>query len=225
MDRAPARSQGNGVPHPPPSARNSVAGLQASPSPRPAQTSRPGGGQASGPRVASVDSRVRRYVADADAQLADNPIAAANALRIALSLTPDDEVLKLKLAEAERRSDERLAGEHLASARAHERNHNWKAAGKYYAKAARGRQSGELYVQAAQCFRKDSDGLRVAGEQARKAIELDPTHIDAYLLLAEIYAEAGMVQSAIKVLRTAASLEPARDAIQKRLAQLERGER
>ncbi len=170
-------------------------------------------------------SQVRRYVQTAETELeADNPVAAANALRLALALCPDDDDLKRRLLEAEQFADRKMAGENLNQAKIRERTGDYQRAAKLYAKAARGRQSGELYAAAARCFRRDKATLKDACEHARKAVELDPTNPATYFLLADIYVEAHMPQSAITVLETATGLGYQDDAIQKLLSQLKRGE-
>ncbi len=190
-------------------------------------TSTPSLSQGRLPAAASpaLSSQIKRYVATAETELtADNPLAAANAYRLALSLSPDDMKLQQSLAEAELAADRRMAEENLLQAKVRERNGDFQAAGRLYTKAARGRQSGELYAQAARCFRKDDNGLKLAGEQARKALELEPGNPANHLLLAEIYIEARMPQSAIKLLESALRLQPNDDAMKQLLSRLQRGD-
>jgi curved DNA-binding protein CbpA len=182
----------------------------------------------------SAGARSQRYVRDAEQHLQeDNPSAAANALRLALALTPEDAELKERLSEAERKSNQKASPALVAAAQQHERNAAWGQAARNYAKAAQGREglpgsdSALLYAQAAQCLLSDALGdrpgatsLREAGELARKAASLAPNDADIQLVLGRIYVEAGMPQSAISALEKAASLKPADGAIHQLLARL-----
>jgi curved DNA-binding protein CbpA len=172
----------------------------------------------------SISSQIQRYTKEAEQHLDDdNPIAAANAMRLAVSLSPDDESLRARLVVVECKADERLADAHIASAKRAEQSGDWLTAARAYSRAARGRASGELYAQAAQCYLKDEEGLKSAAEQARKAVELRPDDANAHLLLGRIYKDAGMRQSAIATLETASSLKPGDNAIQSLLTDLKRG--
>jgi predicted Zn-dependent protease len=178
---------------------------------------------------------VERYVRDAEEHLqADNPTAAANALRLALALKPDDLELKERLSVAERQSNQKAAPALVAAAQQHERNAAWEQAARHYVKAALGREgmpesdSARLYAQAAQCLLSDAleqqstraSRLKEAGELARKAASLAPNDADTLHLLGRIYAEAGMPQSAISALEKAAGLKPLDGAIHQLLARL-----
>src|SRR5690606_7626407 len=136
-----------------------------------------------------------------------------NSLRLAATFLPNDREIRQKLEEAQLKADAVMADSHINHARHHERSGEWRQAGDFYARAARGRASGELYAQAAQCYRKDPSVLRHACDQAKLAVTHNPSVVAAHRLLAEIYAEAGMRQSAIASLEKAASQFPKDDAI------------
>lgn len=181
-------------------------------------------------------SQARRYATDAEAHVsAGNPAAAANSLRLASSLSPSDLGIKQRLEEIEIQADAKLADTHISNARQQESSGAFDQAARLYTKAARGKSSGQLYVQAAQCLLKHVDKarlepaqrsqiLRDAGELAKKATVLTPSDAGAHLLLGEIYSRAGMPASAITQLEKAASLKPQDSAIQTGLTRL-RGEK
>ncbi len=192
----------------------------ASMGPRAGRNEVPADGSAAS-RLTGIGAQAQRHVEEAEAHLMNgNPVASMNSLRLAATILPNDPEIRQKLKEAELQADVIMADSHLNNARQHERSGEWRQAGDFYARAARGRASGELYAQAAQCYRKDPGVLRSACDQAKLAVAHNPTDASAHRLLAEIYAEAGMRQSAIASLEKAASQFPKDDAIHTLLTRL-----
>lgn len=173
------------------------------------------------------EARINRYIKDAERHLREaNAVAASNSLRLASSLAQSSgqssgEAVQ-KLAALQREVDALLFDANLLSAKRHERNREWTNAGRYYAKAARGQHSGELYVQAARCYRQGGR-KREALEQAQAAIGACPADSAAHELLGHIYEETGEIARAIAQLEKALSLKPDDDAIKSQIARLKRG--
>lgn len=186
------------------------------------------------PESPIAKSQARRYFLDAEQHvLSGNPSAAVNVLKLASSLSPSDPEIRKRLAEVEFEADKSRAEQFLAKAKQEQSDGHFEEAGRLYGRAARGKSSAQLYGIAAQCLSrhaelkdieadKRSQVLREACGYARKGVELDAEDMNLRLLLAEIYAQAGMVTSAIAELEKAATLKPSDSAIQQRLARLRR---
>ena len=76
---------------------------------------------------------------------------------------------------------------------------------------------------AAECYLKAGVELRLAGELAREATQLEPNRSDLRLTLAKIYETAGMPQNAVRELERALMLTPNSDRIKQWLKRLQRG--
>ncbi len=77
-----------------------------------------------------------------------------------------------------------------------------------YERAARGKNSGELYALAALCQLRADGGGRRAVELARRAVALGPTHVPSRTALARAYFHEGMTASALAELARALEVEP-----------------
>src|SRR5690606_20815558 len=169
------------------------------------------------------EARINRYIKDAELHLREaNAIAASNALRLASSLAQSSGHVAEKLPALEREVNTLLFESNLLSAKQHERKREWTNAGRYYAKAAQGQRSGELYVQAARCYRQGGR-KREAQEQAEAAVGARPGDSTAHELLGQLYEETGEIARAIAQLEKALNLKPNDDAIKSQIARLKRG--
>jgi curved DNA-binding protein CbpA len=74
---------------------------------------------------------------------------------------------------------------------------------------------------AAECLRAmDEPDLKLARDHARKALELEPSHVGTHLLLAQIYMDAGMKHNAIRALEAAETIDARSPVVAKFKAQL-----
>jgi curved DNA-binding protein CbpA len=171
------------------------------------------------------DDRVRRYMKQADEAIAaGNLVAGANALRIAVSLAPDDVPLKDQLENVERQASAVLADQYLEQARYDERRGHLAEAAHTYEKVLRGRPSAHVYERAAYCLVESGGDLKKASELAKKAVELAPNETAYRITLARIFAKAGMEASAASELERARTLDPRDDTVKDWLKRLKRGE-
>jgi tetratricopeptide (TPR) repeat protein len=169
-------------------------------------------------------AQLDRYLAAAaESEAAGNAVGAANALRIAVALSPDDETLKQRLDAAQDQASAELAETYLAQARYEEQNFHYEAAARSYARAAAGKPSAQLYQQAANCYLEAGSDPRSATEHARKAVSLAPTNAAARITLARAYLASDMRQSALAELERAAAQDPTNDAVKQHIKRVKRG--
>lgn len=171
------------------------------------------------------ENQTRKYVEAADLALASKDlVSAANALRIAISLAPDDEALKQRFEEIHEKAQATLADTYLDQAKYEESNRHWAEAATSYERAARGKNSAQLYDRAAFCLLEGGGDLRKAGDLARKAVSLAPKAIDPRVTLGRIYAKASMKESALAELERALGLAPDDDNVKDWIKRIKRGE-
>lgn len=178
-------------------------------------------------RVARVMSeRVLRYVEQADeAERGGNVVAAATALRIAQSLTPNDPELTERLERADSQASAALHKRYLEQAQYEERQGNFLNAARNYDRALQGKPDDPaLAERAAHCLLEAGAELRKAGNLARRAVELAPKETAYRITLARVYERAGMTQSALAELERAKTLDPGNDSIKDSLKRLKRGQ-
>ncbi|HYP97320.1 MAG TPA: DnaJ domain-containing protein [Polyangiaceae bacterium] len=170
--------------------------------------------------------RAERYLTNARQSLASkDPISAANALRIAASLVPDNPQLSARLLEAQTETEAQLSGHYLAQAQYEEREGRMAEAARSYARATLGSPNARTFERAAYCALVAEGGdLRTAGEHARRAVQLAPDDVQARVTLARIYVTAGMKQSGLAEFERAATLAPKDDTIRDWIRRLKRGE-
>lgn len=168
---------------------------------------------------------LKRHLAMADEELkADNPVAAVNALRMALALDPDAPHIALRLANAEKRAAIKNASQNLSLARSEEAKKRYDVAAELYAKVGLGKPSAEVFERAASCLLAAGKDLRRAADLAKQALTMAPDSVDLHLLLAKIYVQASMDKSALSELERAAKLAPHDARIKIELKRLKRGD-
>ncbi|HEY3256912.1 MAG TPA: DnaJ domain-containing protein, partial [Polyangiaceae bacterium] len=151
--------------------------------------------------------RAERYLVNARQSLASkDPISAANALRIAASLVPDNAEVSARLLEAQSEAESLLSGHYLAQAQYEEREGRMADAARSYARATLGSPDARTFERAAYCALLAEGDLRLAGEHARRAVSLSPDDVQARVTLARIYVTAGMKQSGLAEFERAATL-------------------
>jgi curved DNA-binding protein CbpA len=169
--------------------------------------------------------RVQRYMKQADdAIAANNLISAANALRIAVSLAPEDVPLADQLEKLERQAAATMADQYLEQARYDERRGHMAEAALAYEKVIRGRPSAHVYERAAHCLLEAQKDPKKAFDLAKKAVELSPNETAYRITLARVYAKAGMAASAMGELERARTLDPGDDTVKDWIKRMKRGE-
>jgi curved DNA-binding protein CbpA len=153
-------------------------------------------------------------------------VSAVNALRIALSIAPEDERLRALLEEAESRAAAELASSYQARATYEENNQNWAEAARSYQRVAAGRPNDPIPLErAAECLLRSSSDARQAVTLARQAVTLAPKVVSHRLVLARAFEAADLVNSALAELERARELSPKDPAIGEWLARLKSGRR
>jgi curved DNA-binding protein CbpA len=169
--------------------------------------------------------RIKRYIQQADdAVAAKNLVSAANALRIAVTLAPEDSALAARFDEVERLAAATLADQYLEQARYDERRGHFREAAQSYERVLRGRPSPEVYERAAHCLVEARSDLKKAVDLGRKAVELAPREVAYRITLARAYGRAEKEQSALAELERARTLAPDDDTIKDWIRRVKRGE-
>lgn len=177
-------------------------------------------------RLSNIRSKqVEHHVAQADDALrANNVVAAANALRIAASLSPHDERLAARLEDVQREANAELAKSYIEQAQYEEKCGRHVEAARSYELAARGRPSALLFYKVAQNLLQAQSDLKRAGEYARKAVNAAPSDVDARLTLAQIYLAAGMRQSAVSEFERVSAIAPNDERVRAWIKRVRRGD-
>jgi Flp pilus assembly protein TadD len=172
---------------------------------------------------AARDRQVEVYTRAAKQALdKGDSVGAANALRIAASLSPNDAGLAQQLSEVSGRAKQELSSSYLEQAEYEERDEKWLAAAQSYARALAGRPEPRVYDKVAACLLSGDGNLREAGEMAKRAVMAEPNNARFRLTLARFYAKAGMKQSAEGELSRAATLAPSDDKVADWIRRLKR---
>jgi len=168
-------------------------------------------------RVAHAKAaQARKYIANADtAMAAGDVIAAANNLRVAVTLTPDDGDLAARAAEAQARADAVLADTYTKQGQYEEKNGQWPEAARSWARVCKVRPNdGHAHERAAHATVKAEGDLHEAARLAQHACGLDPENARYRVTLAAVYTAAGLARNARRELETAAQLAPHDGTIQ-----------
>jgi curved DNA-binding protein CbpA len=175
-----------------------------------------------------LDARRRQvdeYLARADSALAGRQLVdAVNALRIAVSLAPNDAEVRQRLEDLQTETSKELAGRYLERAQYEEREHHWPEAVRSYARALAGTPSPRLHERLAFCLLAAQGDMKQAVEHARKAVLDAPNEAKYRQTLARAYAAANMKESAVGELERAAALAPGDDTIKEQIRRARRGE-
>lgn len=175
-----------------------------------------------------VDARrrqVHEYLGRAESSMSEAKVVeAVNALRIAVSLAPDDPVLRRRLEDLQTEANKQLADRYLEQAEYEEREKRWQDAARSYARAVAGKPSSRLHERVAFCLLAGQGDVKSAVEHARKAVVLVPNDPQIRTTLARAYLAAGMRESGIAELERAAALAPTDDTLKDYIRRARRGE-
>ncbi len=151
--------------------------------------------------------------------------AAANALRIASSLAPEDAELGARLGELETRASAELWEAYTERAKyaAFEGRHA--EAAESFERAALGHPTATLFERAAFHLLEAGGDLKRASSLAKQAVALAPQSGKCRLTLAQVYYAAKLRESALAELERARSLEPNQALIKEWIDRVKRGDR
>ncbi|HXK16481.1 MAG TPA: DnaJ domain-containing protein, partial [Polyangiaceae bacterium] len=149
-------------------------------------------------------------------------VGAANSLRIAVSLAPNDAALAQQLNEVAGKAKAELSASYVEQAEYEERDEKWLAAAKSYSRALLGRPDAKIYDKVASCLLSGDGNVREAGEAAKRAVMMTPENARYRVTLARFYVKAGMKQSAEGELSRAATLAPSDDKVADWIRRLKR---
>jgi len=149
-------------------------------------------------------------------------VGAANALRIAVSLAPNDTALQEQLNEVAGKAKHELSASYVEQAEYEERDEKWLAAAKSYTRALAGRPEAKIYDKVASCLLSGEGNVREAGDAAKRAVMMSPENARYRVTLARFYVKAGMKQSAEGELSRAATLAPSDDKVADWIRRLKR---
>lgn len=177
--------------------------------------------------AASPRSQVEHYLELAQGARERNEWGSAmNALRVGLSLEPEDAELKARLEAYQQEANRALADQFADQGRYEESDALYARAARSYEKAAIGKQlscqghrAASLFERASHCLMEADGDERKAVELARQAVVLDPK-AGHRLTLARAYERAKMKTSALGEVERALATEPNHEeakAAQKRL--------
>jgi tetratricopeptide (TPR) repeat protein len=156
-------------------------------------------------------NQARKYTKLAEDALSKNDlVAAASSLHIATKFAPEDAALAMRYQEVKNEADKLLCDSYIKQATYEQRSHHWPEAGRTWQKVTKIR-PGDLNAnaQAAKCLLKaDGADMHQAAEHAKIAVLADPSVVDHHVVLAEIYAKAGLTASARRAAETGLALDP-----------------
>jgi tetratricopeptide (TPR) repeat protein len=169
--------------------------------------------------------QVHEYLSRAETSMSDAKVVeAVNALRIAVSLAPDDPLLRRRLEDLQAEANKQLADRYIEQAQYEERERRWADAARSYSRAIAGKPSATLHERLAHCLLASQGEVKPAVEHARKAVLLAPNDAHIRTTLARAYLAAGMRESGIGEFERAAALAPTDDTIKDCLRRARRGE-
>ncbi|MEA2751128.1 MAG: hypothetical protein QOI41_5271 [Myxococcales bacterium] len=156
-------------------------------------------------------NQARKYSKLAEDALSKNDlVAAASSLHIATKFAPDDTALAMRYQEVKNDADKLLCESYIKQATYEQRSHHWPEAARTWQKVTKIR-PGDINAnaQAAKCLLKAEGGdMHQAAEHAKAAVIAEPAVVEHHIVLAEIYAKAGLQASAKRAAETGLALDP-----------------
>ena len=158
----------------------------------------------------------RKFAGQAETALgAGDLIAAANAFRIAASLTPHDAELASRAQQAKVKAEALLSETYTKQAHYEETHDQWTEAARSWARVCKVcPDDARPHERAAHAVLQSSGDLHDGARFAQRACELDPKNPFYRITLASCYTAAGLALNARRELDTAAQLAPHDDSIQ-----------
>lgn len=168
------------------------------------------------------EDRVARLVHDARKAAAEGNLpGAAEALRIASAWRPEDEALAEEAARVRHEALVATVPAFERRARYAEQHGNWAEAALAWARVAQVRpDDGPAALGTARALLESQGDLKEASRAGKRAVELLPADVEAYLVLARIYLAAGMPSSARSILGRAQKVKPDDRTVEALLAEL-----
>lgn len=162
------------------------------------------------------EAQARKYIKSGEEALASgDPVAAANAFKVALTLSPDDPELQHSARTAQSRADAILAETYARQAGYEEKNGQWAEAARSWGRVAKARPTDPSSLErAANAVLKAGGDLHEAARLAQEACKLQPESAPFRATLAAVYLAAGLAKNARRELETAAQLAPHDGTIQ-----------
>lgn len=172
------------------------------------------------------DDQIKHYVElSAEAAAQKDLVAAANTLRIACSLAPDNLELAGDLAELERKVAESLWESYLERAKYAAVEGNYAEAAEAYERAALGQPNNPALFERAAHYTLEANGdLRKASKLAKQAVALAPNSAKCHFTLARVYFAANLQESALAELERARAIDPNQPILKEWIARVKRGE-
>jgi curved DNA-binding protein CbpA len=157
----------------------------------------------------------RKYMATAEEALArGDAVSAANAFRVAQTLSPNEPELQRKAQEALEKADSVLSDMYTRQATYEEKNGQWAEAARSWTRVTKARPAdAEAHARAADALAKAGGDLHEAQRLATAACALEPKKPAYRVVLADVYMAAGLTLNARRELEAAAQLSPQDDTI------------
>jgi Flp pilus assembly protein TadD len=167
-------------------------------------------------------AQARKYIANGETALTQgDAVAAANAFRVALTLSPENADLQRQAKDAQQRADTILAETYARQGGYEEKNGQWAEAARSWARVAKARPADAMaHERAANAIVKSDGELHDARRFGQEACRLEPANPTFRVTLANVYLAAGLALNARRELETAAQLAPHDGTIQAMLRRL-----
>jgi curved DNA-binding protein CbpA len=165
-------------------------------------------------RLANAAQSHKYATSGEEALAAGNAVAAANAFRIALSLSPADAGVERAALHAQTQADAVLGETYSRQAAYEEKNAQWTQAARSWTRVCKTRPNDpDSHERAASAIVKGGGDLHEAARLAAHACTLVPGCARYRVTLANVYLAAGLALNARRELETAAQLAPHDDTI------------
>jgi tetratricopeptide (TPR) repeat protein len=160
--------------------------------------------------LAAKTSQAKKYAESGMAARAKGDvIAAANALRVAVTFDESNADLKAAYEDAQRASDQLLAEQYTKQADYEEKAERWPDAARSWQRVARAKENdAKAHERAAHCLVKANGNLHEASKLAQRAVQLNPKSAHAHVVLANVYLAAGLGKNGKRELEAALALAP-----------------
>lgn len=159
---------------------------------------------------AAKRAQVAKYVEMGRASLASgDPVAASNALRMALSFDENDAEIRALYDDAEEKASAILVETYVKAAQYEERNERFAEAARSWTKVSQLRPNDSVPADAAaRCLVEARGNLHEAADLAKHAITITPQNVKYRVTLANVYVAANLVLAAKRELENAARIDP-----------------